>query len=236
MTSRRISQRAWRLLGPLGQLIACVVLLTIQSGCAPQQQVPKATESDLSLARPLYELALLHLRDGQLLQARITLEQALSFAQDQPHYWNSLGLVELQLRQFQKAQETFRKAIALNPHYADAYNNLGVALGQSNQWQEAIGAFEKALGIPTYNTPEVVYQNMGWSYYNLGRYEEAERALKSALQIDPKLATAHHTLGLLYEKQGRQKEALEAYRQALQLAPDSEPGRRSQERIKALGG
>jgi hypothetical protein len=34
---------------------------------------------------------------------------------------------------------------------------------------EAIAAFENVLGFVGNNSQEVVYQNFGWAYYNLGR-------------------------------------------------------------------
>src|SRR5438046_1044337 len=85
----------------------------------------------------------------------------------------------------------------------DAHNNLGVTLAQQGKWEAAIAAFEQVLQFPAYNTPEIVYQNLGWAYYNLERYAEAEAALTTALRLDPRLPITHYTLGLTWEKTGR---------------------------------
>ena len=112
-----------------------------------------------------------------------------------------------------------------------------MALAQAGKWEEAVATFEQVLSFPAYNSPEIVYQNLGWAYYNLGRYPEAETALTAALRLDPKLPVTHYTLGLTWEKTGRFQEAREAYSQVLKLVPqDSETGRKAQERLQAIGG
>jgi tetratricopeptide (TPR) repeat protein len=122
-------------------------------------------------------------------------------------------------------------------YHTGSSGRLGVALAQEGQWEEAIAAFKQVLRFPAYNSPEIVYQNLGWAYYNLGRHAEAETALSAALRLDPKLPVTHYTLGLTREKTGRVQEAREAYRHVLQLVPrDSETGRKAQERLHALGG
>ena len=136
-----------------------------------------------------------------------------------------------------QAERAFREALRLQRDFPDAHNNLGVTLAQQGQWEAAIAAFEQVLQFPAYNTPEIVYQNLGWAYYNLGRYPEAEAALTMALRLDPRLPVTHYTLGLTWEKTGRVQEARQSYRQVLQLVPrDSETGRKAQERLRALGG
>ncbi len=149
-------------------------------------------------------------------------------------YRNALGLAQLHSGGLAQSVSSFHEAIRLNANFFDAYNNLGVALAQSGKWKEAIAAFEKVLTFPFYSSPEIVYQNLGWAYYNLGRYQEAESALKSALRLDPQIALTHYTLGLLYEKQHRKPDALQSYREAVKLTADSETGQKAQERLKAL--
>jgi len=126
--------------------------------------------------------------------------------------------------------------LRLNPQFPDAYNNLGVALAQSGKPEDALEAFRKALSFPSYNGPEIVYQNLGETYYKLGRYVEAEEALTAALSLNANVATTYYTLGLVHEKQFRQSDALRAYREALKLAPDSEVARKAKKRVVSLGG
>ncbi len=47
----------------------------------------------------------------------------------------------------------------------------------------------------------------GVSFYDLGKYPEAEREYREAISINPDYAEAHGNLGILLAKLGRNKEA-----------------------------
>lgn len=227
--SRRL-QQGWSV-----WLMPVVLSALWYAGCTPlsgEKPLPPT-----AAPRVLYELGLRQLASGEYPQARLSLEQAVALAPMQATYRNALGFANLQLGRLPSAVDAFREALKLHPDFPDAYNNLGVALAQSGQWSEAIAAFEKVLTFQAYNTPELVYQNLGWAYYNLERYPEAEAALTTALRFDPRLPLTHYTLGLTWEKRGRLQEAQAAYRRVLELVPqDSDTGRRAQDRLQALGG
>jgi len=57
---------------------------------------------------------------------------------------------------------------------------------------------------------------------SLGRLDEAEKALKEALQFDPKFPKAHYELGLLREKHGNNTAAIEELQKAAQFDPSAE--------------
>lgn len=54
----------------------------------------------------------------------------------------------------------------------------------------------------------------------LGRFDESEAAARRALEVNPRLAEAHHALGAAVQCQGRLNEAISSYRRAIQLRPD----------------
>jgi len=217
-----------------GALIALALLSVMwYGGCAsvPGDQSLPAHVSP----RVLYELGLSQLAAGEYPEARVTLEQAVARDPRRATFRNALGWVYLQLGRLPQAVEAFRETVKLNPEFPDAHNNLGVALAQSGRWEEAIASFERVLTFPAYNSPELVYQNLGWAYYNLGRDQEAEAVLAAALRLDPRLPVTHHTLGLVREKSGRVQEARDAYRQVLELVPaGSDMGRRARAQLQAL--
>jgi tetratricopeptide (TPR) repeat protein len=220
LSKRRWSR--WLLLG---------LVLTGLAGCA----AGKEAEVRRLRARAVYDLALAHLREGRTSAGLASLQEAISLDPRRGVYQNTLGLVRLNLKNLPQAIEAFKKALELDPDYAEAQHNLGVALAESGQWEEAIKAYLKALTIPSNASPESVYTNMGWAYYNLGRLEEAESALRQALSLEPTLAAAHYNLGLVLLKAGRREEAKAAFRRTLELAPDSTFGVAAREHLKALG-
>jgi len=60
-------------------------------------------------------------------------------------------------------------------------------------------------------------------YRRAGRYDEAEKALREALAIDPKSLATLFQLGAVLERQKRHDEAEAVFREALALEPDSAP-------------
>ncbi len=61
--------------------------------------------------------------------------------------------------------------------------------------------------------------NLGLLYQRMGKLEEAEKAYREALILDPAYVKTHNNLGLLYQRTGRDEEAQTSYREALRLDP-----------------
>jgi tetratricopeptide (TPR) repeat protein len=61
---------------------------------------------------------------------------------------------------------------------------------------------------------------IGWLYLTQGRYEEAEKEILTALEIDPENAKTLVRLGDLYFETGRKNEAAELFEKSLSLNPN----------------
>jgi tetratricopeptide (TPR) repeat protein len=64
--------------------------------------------------------------------------------------------------------------------------------------------------------------SLGWAYYKLGKYEEAERYLLDAVRYVSTSAVIKDHLGDLYQKLGKMALAKGAWQQALDLHPNPE--------------
>ncbi|MBI4384660.1 MAG: tetratricopeptide repeat protein [Nitrospinae bacterium] len=73
---------------------------------------------------------------------------------------------------------------------------------------ETIGAFMANLAEPHYNLANV--------YLDLGKYEEAERGYKRAVEINPDYSDAHVGLGSVYNRTRRYDLAVESYGRAIE--------------------
>lgn len=62
---------------------------------------------------------------------------------------------------------------------------------------------------------------LGARYYQNGNYEIARDRLERALEIDPKLASAHYTLALTHEQLGNPRLATEHYSRAVRVEPNN---------------
>ena len=74
--------------------------------------------------------------------------------------------------------------------------------------------------VRKYPNDSVAHFNLGWTYDELGQYQDAIASYKEALRIKPDDADAHNGLGITYEKLGRNAEAIASYKEALRINPD----------------
>ena len=91
------------------------------------------------------------------------------------------------------------------------YYNEGVNAQKAGKFQAADVAYQKTLLIDPYNPAwqKFILNNRGVMYAREGDLEEAERAFKAALKIDPKYKSAQLNLGIIYDKYRSRLEALE---------------------------
>jgi Flp pilus assembly protein TadD len=64
------------------------------------------------------------------------------------------------------------------------------------------------------------WNNLGFLYFTLARYKEAERVLKIANALDTNFATPYKLLGMVHFKTGRLVEARQNFLHALELNPN----------------
>src|SRR5207245_8582484 len=112
-----------------------------------------------------------------------------------------------------------------DPNMANTHSDLCTALGQGSRGDEAVAAYRKAIVLPSLTVLDLAHQNLGLALFHLGRYREAEDALRYALSLDPKLQAAYYNLGLVLIAEKRSEEAKAYFRRAQQLAPESPFGR-----------
>jgi tetratricopeptide (TPR) repeat protein len=110
-------------------------------------------------------------------------------------------------KQFDLAEGEFRKLLALNPNSASALNYLGYMMADRNvRLQEAYELIRKAVEQEPANGAYL--DSLGWVYYRLGKFSEAETTLMRALEFNSKDPTIHDHLGDVYMKLGKLKDAI----------------------------
>ena len=211
-----------------GALLIGVVLIT---GCASSQD----EEVRRLRARSLYEQGLRGLADKQISLGLSSLREAVQLDPENPTFRNALGVLLLDLRKPAEAEAEFQKAVALDANYAEAHHNLGLSFAEQGRYDQAIAAYRKALSLPIYPTPEVGYYNLGRAYAQINKLSEAEEALRTAIQLEPKLGAAYYQLGVVLNSTGRREEAKSAFRRARDLDPASPFGQAAAEALKTLG-
>jgi tetratricopeptide (TPR) repeat protein len=84
---------------------------------------------------------------------------------------------------------------------------------------EAIDLAEKAMRLDPRNHDRYLYIE-GWSYTQMGRYEEAIPILKRNLASYPNILPSHYYLAVDYIELGREREARAETAEILRISPN----------------
>ena len=124
---------------------------------------------------------------------------------------------------YERARQLAQHALEVSPNLARAHvtlQNLYIGFGD---WAAAEAEGQRALALaPT--DPEVLLIAAIHSF-TFGRWEDAERQLRTALVRDPANSFQYFNLGRVYYGAGRFAESEDMYRKALELAPGFLAGR-----------
>ena len=120
---------------------------------------------------------------------------------------------------FPRAQEMARRTLEIDPHNASAQATLGyAALYYDWDFKTAEAHFLESIALrPDYSKAHQWYANLLTA---AGRFEEAEREMRRAQQLDPLSLIASAALGWVRYYAGRHDEALEQLRLTLALDED----------------
>ena len=126
-----------------------------------------------------------------------------------------------------------RRVLQIDPDFHAALNYLGYTLAESGEsLDEALSLAQRAVALEPDNGAYV--DSLGWTYYQLGRHEQARGYLERAARLEPADATLQEHLGDVYVALGQNDRAREAYRRALELGDDN--AEKVQRKLDNLGG
>ncbi len=109
-------------------------------------------------------------------------------------------------RRYDEAETDFRKVLANDPNNALTLNNFGFMLADRGvKLDEALAMIRKAVQLEPTNYAYL--DSLGWAYFRLGQYTQAEDNLERAIARGANDPTVHDHLGDVYEKVGRLKQA-----------------------------
>ena len=190
-----------------------------------------------------YERALKESAKGNREKAAEGLERALKLAPDFYEAQHSLGVQYIALQKYDQAETALLKARDLSPRAAEPWINLGTLYYRraesetdGGRQEEAAATFEKAVDVleqsirrNPLSAPAHGY--LGAALYKIGSYEDAEKTLKRALELDENEHNARLMLVNVYAKSARYSEALEQTNIFLARNPKA-PQRAAMEGIK----
>jgi len=171
---------------------------------------PTDTDSVVRLAR-------VYLAQKEIPAAGRTLEASVARGNDPAPIYALLAEVYEQSGHLENAIPAMRLAIQRDPQserYRFAY---AVLLTNANAPGAAVIRLEESL--KSFPSSSRLWFALGFANFKLDKNEEAERALRKAIELDPKFAPALAYLGLIRARNGSNDEAIPLYERALRVDP-----------------
>ena len=135
--------------------------------------------------------------------------------------------------QFADAESILRDLLKQSPGNPIALNNLGYFLVERGEkLAEALELIQRALSIDPTNPTYL--DSLGWTYYKLGRTDDAISKLEQAARLDATSATIHEHLGDAYRRRGNIGQARNAWQKAAVLMTNSPDIARVKEKLNNL--
>jgi type IV pilus assembly protein PilF len=195
---------------------ACVLgaLLLLASGCASDNE---ERESQVDYH---YRLGMAHLQDNNPQGALVQFREALKEDKNSPKANFAMGHAYFLLDDAPNAEKAMKRVLKIQPDDGEAINYLGNIYEKEGRLDDAVATFRKAADSPSYMTPHFAYRNLARVYRALGRNDDAEVALVTAVKRVPEYFPARADLAKLFMDEGRWDDAIKEWTTLLDLAPE----------------
>ena len=179
------------------------------------------------------EAAIKHYVAGKLFADKGDAEKALAELAEAVRINPSLGIAHAAAGDIHRkqgnhelARQSYEKSCQANPYAFRPHYNLGLTYQRLAHAAKAVKKVRDFLGkaVKTYVRavtldPDDFDTNLNLSacYFQLGKYDLAEKYCTSALGINPEDPHVHSNLGIIYDSQDKLYEAINAYKASLEL-------------------
>ena len=145
-------------------------------------------------------------------------QKAIAMDPNDPYAHGLLGRIYMLTRRHDKAIAEGEVTLKLDPNSADGHVRLGQILNVAGKPEKAIISMKRGIRLNPF-PPNWYLHSLASAYRNAGRYEEAIRAGKKAIEIEPKDLHARLHIAASYSLLGRLEEASAAAKEILQINP-----------------
>jgi len=195
----------------------------------------EAIRCNPTYALAYYNLAVVYADQGDAARAVEYYQHAARVKPRFAEAHTNLGAQLFNLGRDDDAIAALRRALEFSPGDALAHYNLALAMQRQGRLEEAAASLHESLrlaeGKGNTALEAAAQQNLGNVLLAMDRLDEALRAYRSVLRVDPKAHAAHYRIGVVLARQGKSNAAAAEYAAALRLKPDYEPAK---EALKAL--
>jgi Tfp pilus assembly protein PilF len=206
------------------------------AGYSKKEKYKKLMEAiRMAPKEPIYRIGLgdEYFKDEKYDKAEKLYLSALKVDPEHMIAYRMLGRLYMQKGQWDDATRNLKRALdqpnVINP--VQLYNWLAYSEYRKGDLSKAEKAWLRALDI---NDNEQIRLNLALIYKEGNRLDLAKASLMKALEINPKLPSAHFALAEIYYKRNKFSKAREHYSEVIQLEPLSEQAKVSQKIIKSM--
>jgi tetratricopeptide (TPR) repeat protein len=130
-----------------------------------------------------------------------------------------LAMAAEKLDKVDEAESKLKELVALRPDDAQALNALGYTLvDKTSRTGEGLAFIQRAHKISP--ADPFILDSLGWAFYRMGQFDDAERYLQQALEGRPDAEIAAH-LGEVLWRKGEHDKAREVWKAQLVANPDN---------------
>ncbi len=117
---------------------------------------------------------------------------------------------------YRAAATALQASVQLNPRFARGYVELGSSYLALKNYRKAEQAFIKARSLQDESCASC---GLGMTYFELQRYDDAEKEFKRSINLNPNDVCPHYQAGRMYYELGKYQEAITTFKRVVSLAP-----------------
>lgn len=148
-----------------------------------------------------------YLDEAQYSDALQAFGQVVKLRPDYADGYINLGVADIGWEKYHEARPALAKALSLAPNSARALYYMAQVERREGSGDAEIADFENV--VRQYPESRDARRELGISYYQQHRYQDAVQQFEALQAIDPDDLAAHYNLAVLYRRMGRKKEAAE---------------------------
>lgn len=194
-------------------VLSAVLVLGVAASVHAQKGLPDDGESNFAAAKS-------HLQDGRTDLAISEFKAAIKKDGKNAYFYQGLGAALAQKNELKDALSAYRKSLELNPYYVQVRNDIGSVLLAMGEREEGRKELMTAFNDPTNSLGEITARNLGSSYFEEKKYEEAASWYRTSVSRNKGFPDAYEGLADSLGALGRHDEAIGMLQEGLKEIPD----------------
>ncbi len=179
-----------------------------------------------------FELGVLYKENGNLEEAKKSLEKSLKINTKNHLALYELGILNESQKDYDNAIKNYKDSLRIRES-SEVFQNLGVCYMKKGMLKESYRNLVKALLLNPNKFS--IYNNLGAVMEKSGKYDQAIQMLDIATKLNPKNTIGFYNLGIACDKKGDFEKAMISYKKATDLGhPKREEIKNRISQLKAI--